>query len=91
MNPDSHITRSFVRSRLPWLVFIAALVFYCATLNRWVSLLNIGNVGRVAGWMWQSDLASPAYWLVTLPVKGIVVAVMTGCGLHHALSARMGS
>lgn len=69
MNPDSHITRSFVRSRLPWLVFIAALVFYCATLNRWVSLLNIGNVGRVAGWMWQSDLASPAYWLVTLPVK----------------------
>lgn len=54
---------------LPWLLAAGALVLYLATINHWVSVLNIANVARTTGWVWQPELSHPAYFLLTLPVS----------------------
>jgi tetratricopeptide (TPR) repeat protein len=43
------------------------LVVYWGTLNRGVTLLNIGQVARVAGWSWQPQIMTPLTLLLTLP------------------------
>lgn len=61
--------RDFTRRVLPWLVAAAMLATYALTLNRWVSLSNVGVVARVSGWLWVPTFDSPLYYLATLPFR----------------------
>lgn len=61
--------KRFVPSVLPWILAGAALLVYLLTLNHWISLSSMGNVGLVSGWFWQPDVSRPLYWLVTLPIR----------------------
>jgi len=57
--------KNFVPRYLPWLLALAMLGVYGATLNPWVSRLNLDYVARVSGWTWQPDLYKPLAWLAT--------------------------
>lgn len=61
--------RSFVRSYLPWLVAAGALAVFLFTLNRALSLTNVGGLARVAGWDWRPVYQAPLYYLLTLPIR----------------------
>jgi len=54
--------------RLPWLLAAGAFLLYCCTLNDWVSVLNLGNVARAAGWIWQPEVTGPVYYLLIRPL-----------------------
>src|SRR3974377_916144 len=67
----------FVPVVLPWVVAVGALGIYLLTLNPWVSLMNLPQVVKTAGWTWQpnllnplySDLLRPAYYVATYPIR----------------------
>src|ERR1044071_6528265 len=59
---------NFVRSRLPWLAGAAALIFYLATLNRWISFVNLAQVAKLSGFIWQPEVFAPLPYLATLPL-----------------------
>src|SRR5262245_59619949 len=59
----------FVRSILPWLIGVAALVIYLPTLNTGVSLNNIAQVGKISGWTWSSEFYNPVYYVCTYPLR----------------------
>jgi len=61
--------RTFVRTRLPWLVAAGALVVYLVTLNRWVSLSSLRQVAMVSGWTWQPEFSGPLFLLLTYPFR----------------------
>ena len=61
--------KNFVPHILPWLLAAVALAVYWFTLNRWVSLLNLGAVAKTSGWTWQPELANPILFLVTCPFR----------------------
>lgn len=61
--------KKFAPRFLPWLLTVAAFVFYWFTLNRWVSLLNLSPVARISGWTWQPEIVSPILFLVTQPFR----------------------
>ena len=66
--------KHFVPRFLPWLLGAAMLAVYCLTLNHWVTLQNLKQVGAVCGWTWQPQLFSPLTYLVTLPFRWLAVA-----------------
>src|SRR5437667_4685124 len=77
--------KRFVSAILPWIIAVAALAVYLATLNHWVSFNSLLAVAKVSGWTWQPELHEPLHWLVSyplhwLPVKAIPLAL-------HLLSA----
>ncbi len=43
------------------------LVVYLGTLNPWVTLLNLGQVATVAGFVWQPQMLNPLQYLALLP------------------------
>ncbi len=69
----SHFTLAW----LPWILGLAALVWYSFTLNRslsflpdWLGILGAAPAGvRTAGWIWQPELMAPAYYAVTFPLR----------------------
>jgi tetratricopeptide (TPR) repeat protein len=69
MEQESGEGRRFVRSALPWIVAVVALVVYLLTLNHWVSLLNLGQVAGTAGWKGQSEFLTPVYYILTFPLR----------------------
>ncbi len=56
---------------LPWLLGAAMFGVYWFTLNRWITLANVGQVAQVAGYIWQPQLYSPLLYLATLPFHWI--------------------
>src|SRR5262245_21336831 len=66
--------KRFVRSVLPWLIALAGLVVYLVTINRWVSLTNVGQVALSADWSVGPELFSPLYYLLTFPMRWLPVA-----------------
>jgi tetratricopeptide (TPR) repeat protein len=60
---------SFVQSRLPWWVAAGALVVYCLTLNRWVSLASLGTVGSLTAAEIVTPLDRPLHFLITYPFR----------------------
>ena len=62
--------KNFAPRFLPWLLAAAAFVFYWFTLNRWVSLFNLGYVAQISGWTWQPEIMNPIIFLVTYPFAG---------------------
>ena len=59
--------RDFVRRAWPWLLGAAMLVVYLATLNSWISFLNLQAVTKISGWAWLPNLEAPLYHVATLP------------------------
>ena len=47
---------------------------YWFTLNRWITLANVGPVGQVTGYIWQPQLFSPLLYLATLPFHWLTPA-----------------
>jgi tetratricopeptide (TPR) repeat protein len=46
------------------------------TLNRWVSMSSLLQVGKVSGWTWQPELYGPLFWLVTYPFRWLPAQVI---------------
>ena len=61
----------FVRKYLPWLVAVAGLIFYLATLNHWFSMNNIAQAARITKDQPGAELYSPLYYLATYPLNWI--------------------
>ena len=74
MNAQTDARKGFVPRFLPWLLAAAALVVYLLTLNRWVSLFNLGFVAKISGWTWQPEASNPVSFLVTYPFRWLPVA-----------------
>jgi tetratricopeptide (TPR) repeat protein len=66
--------KNFVPRFLPWLLAAAAFAIYWLTLNRWVSLFNLGAAAKTSGWVWQPEFLSPVFFLVTYPFRWLPVA-----------------
>ncbi len=88
MESESDNGRSFLVRGLPWLVAAGALVVYLFTLNHWVSLANLPQVARTAGWTWQPELLTPAYFVATYPLRWLPAQwIPLGLNLFSALCA----
>ena len=61
--------KSFVPSKLPWIVAGLSLLFYLVTLNRWISLNNLTLVAKSSGWLWGPEITNPLFFLVTYPFR----------------------
>ena len=61
---------SFVQSRLPQWIVLAALLGYALTLNRWVSLASLPTVSSV-GSEAAPPLNAPLHFLLTFPFRGL--------------------
>ncbi|MDR3456493.1 MAG: tetratricopeptide repeat protein [Verrucomicrobiae bacterium] len=68
--------RNFGPLILPWLLGALMLTVYLFTLNRWVTLHNLGWVAQVSGFIWQPQLFNPLTYLVTLPLKWLSLATI---------------
>jgi tetratricopeptide (TPR) repeat protein len=66
---ETTLTRSFVRTALPWLVAAAMLLVYLVTLDKVVTTHSVWHLARVNGSEWRPVYVAPLTWLVTLPVK----------------------
>src|SRR5450432_4019743 len=66
--------KRFVPRFLPWLLAVAAFAVYGFTLNRWVSLFNLGEVAKISGWSWQPEFLCPFLFLVTYPFHWLPTA-----------------
>jgi tetratricopeptide (TPR) repeat protein len=60
----------------PWLVTLAALLFFGATLNHWLTLSSLPLVSLVTGWdwhpgplPWRLGAIKPLFLVLTLPVR----------------------
>ena len=51
--------KNFAPRFLPWLLTVASFAFYWFTLNRWVSLFNLGFVATISGWTWKLSATKP--------------------------------
>ena len=67
-------TKKFVPRFLPWLLGLAMLVVYFATLNHWVTLANLMPVAKASGFVWQPDFYNPLLFLATLPFHWLPAA-----------------
>ncbi|HEV2695418.1 MAG TPA: tetratricopeptide repeat protein [Verrucomicrobiae bacterium] len=66
-NNQTDPRKNFAPLILPWLLGAFMLVVYWFTLNRWITLLNLGRVSQVSGFSWQPQIFSPLTYLATLP------------------------
>ena len=58
----------------PWILAAVMLAVYGATLERWVSLLNMDYVAKVSGWTWQPEVYNPLLYLLTYPLRWLPAA-----------------
>jgi len=65
---------NFAPRWLPWLLGLGMFAFYWATLNRWITLANLGDVVTVAGWDWRPQIYSPLKYLATYPFRWLPAA-----------------
>lgn len=80
----------FVPRHLPWLLGIIMFLIYCATLNHWVTLLNLAQTTQVCGWDWQPILSQPLLFLATLPFKLLPAArIPVALNLFSAATAAL--
>ena len=72
----------------PWLLGAVMLAVYGFTLNRWVTLLNIGQVAQISGWIWQPQIFSPLTFLITYPFRWLPpAAIPLALNLFSAICA----
>ena len=58
-------------SSLPWIVSLAGLAIFLATLNSFVSLASLATANEVAQWEPYNQTARPLLWLLTRPIGWI--------------------
>lgn len=94
----SDTKRQFVLTWLPWILGLAALGLYLATLNRslsflpdWATFFGTAPSGvRIAGWNWQPEYFSPAYYAITYPLRWLPPALIpVGVNLFSAVCAAL--
>lgn len=82
---------------LPWVIAVAALAVYLATLNHWLTLSSLPLAAKVTGWDRQPMVFQPALFLVTYPFRwlpaswvplALNLATAVGAALTLALLAR---
>lgn len=66
---NSALPRRFVTALLPWLIGLAALIVYLATMNTTATLGSVGVVAKVSGWVWRPDLQQPLLFLALAPFR----------------------
>ncbi len=66
----------FAPRYLPWLLGGMMLAVYSATLNHWVTLLNLYEVAAALGLTWQPEISNPLSYLATFPFRGLPAAVL---------------
>jgi tetratricopeptide (TPR) repeat protein len=54
---------------LPWVVGGVGLLIYGLTLNRWISLFDLGIVTRISGWSWRPELSQPLTLILLYPFR----------------------
>ena len=54
---------------LPWLLGLAMLLVYWLSLNHWVTVINLGPVAAVSGFIWQPQFYNPLSYLATYPFR----------------------
>src|ERR1051326_5070008 len=59
---------------LPWLVAAGVMVLYLVTLNRWVTLGNLGQISQFGRWDGQLPFYWPLYFVVTYPLSWLPVS-----------------
>ncbi len=59
------------KNLLPWILAGVFLVIYLGTVNRWVNLLNLVQISKIAQWDWKPAMMEPVNFLVTLPFRGL--------------------
>ena len=81
---------NFVPRILPWLLAAAAFTVYGLTLNHWVSLLNLGAVAKISGWVWQPEVYNPVFFAVTYPFHWVPAAqIPVALNLFSAVCAAL--
>ncbi len=81
---------NFVPRILPWLLAAAAFAVYGLTLNHWVSLLNLGAVAKISGWIWQPEVYNPVFFAVTYPFHWLPAAqIPVALNLFSAVCAAL--
>lgn len=66
-NNQTDPRKNLVPRYLPWVLGGVMFLVYGITLNHWVTLLNIGQVAAVSGWVWTPQVYAPLNYVVTLP------------------------
>jgi tetratricopeptide (TPR) repeat protein len=90
METQTDPRKNFVPRWLPWLLAAGMLLVYWLTLNRWVSLFNLGAVARISGWTWQPEVLSPVTFLVTCPFRWLPApAIPLALNLFSAVCAAL--
>lgn len=73
-NPNASTKAS--KNLLPWIVAGVFLVIYLVAINRWVNLLNLVQVSKIAQWDWKPAMMEPVNFLLTLPFRGLSNSAM---------------
>ncbi|MDB6110324.1 MAG: Tetratricopeptide repeat protein, partial [Pedosphaera sp.] len=64
---ESNPSRSFVNSKLPWLLAAGMFVAYLITLNHGISPVNLRTIVVADGLNWKPNLLAPLTYLATWP------------------------
>ncbi|MFO1513195.1 MAG: hypothetical protein U1F83_09835, partial [Verrucomicrobiota bacterium] len=95
---ESDAKRHFVLTWLPWVLGLAGLGLYVITLNHslsflpdWMTFFGSAASGvRLAGWNWQPEYFSPAYYALTYPLRWLSPTLLPlGTNLFSALCAAL--
>ena len=90
METQTDPRKNFVPRWLPWLLAAGMLLVYGLTLNRWVSLFNLGAVAKISGWTWQPEVFNPVTFLVTYPLRWLpAAAIPLALNLFSAVCAAL--
>ena len=91
-NNQTDPRRNFAPLILPWLLGALMLAVYVLSLNRWVTMLNLGVVSQVSGFVWQPQLYNPLTYLATLPFQWLSpAAIPVALNLFSAVCAALGA
>lgn len=77
------------KNLLPWILAGVFLLIYLGTVNRWVNLINIFQISKIAQWDWKPSMIEPVTFLITLPFRALPEASIA-IGLN-ILSAILGA
>ena len=71
---DQYRTVKFTTAKLPWILGLAMLALYLATLNHWITGNSVYPMADVCGWTQGMHFVDPIFFLVTLPLKVLPIS-----------------
>ncbi len=66
---DAGAAKSFVRTRLPWILAALAAAVYLLTFNHWLSIKDLEPFARATRQNWYTGSYTPVFNLVTTPFR----------------------